>query len=378
MLEGAFLSALVVLVFWSPLHGNLGLGDFTDFRFHTGLAAEQMRTGALNTGYFLFHWMVIAASFVTPTLEQAGIYVVLASRVLTGLIVLWFFALKPGDIRSMLAVCTLVVGAMIVTPITVFTTTAHNTYFGYIAINTHHNPTTEVLRPLALASFIALGTWLSDERRRSALWLFGGLTALSVIAKPSYALCLYPALLLFLLPGTHRIRRGAALAAALLPTVIVQVVQFNMYYGQGSDSRIEFAPFALLNDPLPVLAAKLAASIAFPATVTWLFPREARSDTHLKFAWRLALAGLLLQLVLAETGPRLLHGNFGWSSQIALFVLFVAALRVWARVLWRAEPADAATTRGLVAGALVLGLHLASGIIFLSLYWRGVGGLGWY
>jgi hypothetical protein len=267
---------------------------------------------------------------------------------------------------------------MIVTPITLFTTTLHNTYLGYFAINTHHNPTTEVLRPIALASFIALGAWLAAEQRRNQLWLFGGLTFLSVLAKPSYALCLYPALALFVpfaFPRGEWMRRGTALAAALAPTAIAHALQFHMYYGAGADSRIDFGFFAVLQEPLPVVVAKLAASLAFPAAVTWLFPREARSDVHLRFAWRLALAGLLLHIGFAETGPRLTHGNFGWSSQIALFLLFAAALRVWARVLSRAE---AASPGRLVASGMVLALHLASGIIFLSLYWRGLGGLGWY
>jgi hypothetical protein len=377
-LEGILLSVLVAALFWQPLQRNLELREYTDFLFHAGLAAEQLRTGALNTGYFLFHWAAIAASLVTGSMEQAAVLVVLASRVATALIVLWFFALKPAELAARLALWAIVIGAMIVTPITLFTTTVYNTYSGYIGINTHHNPTIEVLRPIALGSFIALGAWL-DRPRRHVLWLFGGLTALSVIAKPSYALCLYPALLFFVpfaFPPHERVRRGAALALALAPTVAVQIFQFYAYYGEASDSRIVFEPFAVLHEPAAVLLAKLAASIAFPAAVAWLFPREAGSDIYLRFGWRLLAAGLLLHVMLAESGPRMMHGNFGWSSQIALFLLFVAALRVWARVLFRAEPA--APTHRLVASTLVLALHLASGIIYLSLYWRGFGGRGWW
>lgn len=381
MPEATLVSALVVLVFWSALQRNLQLGDYTDILYHAELAAEQLRTGVVNTGYFLFHWSAIAISFLTGSMEQAAIYVVLASRVATALIILRFFGLQLSDIGSRLALCALVIGALIVTPITLFTTTVHNTYMGYIAINTHHNPTTEVLRPIALASFIALGAWLAAEdsaaRRRTLLWLFGGLTALSVIAKPSYALCIYPALLFFLpfeFPRSECTRRFAALAAALLPTVMIQIAQYHAYYGEAADSRIVFQPFAVLHEPIVVLLAKLAASVAFPVAVTWLFPREARSDMHLRFAWRLLLAGLLLHVALAESGPRMPHGNFGWGSQIALFLLFLAALRVWARVLFGSEP----KTHRLVASAIVLALHLASGFIYLSLYWRGLGGRGWW
>lgn len=367
-------------MFWWALQRNLELREYTDFLVHIELAAEQLRTGVVNTGYFLFHWSAIAASFVTGSMEQAAVYVVLAARVATALILLWYFGLQPGGFASRLAVCALVIGAMIVTPITLFTTTVYNTYLGYIAINTHHNPTTEVLRPIALASFIALGAWLATPdgaARRRLLWLFGALTALSVIAKPSYALCLYPALLFFVpfeFPRAEWTRRFAALALALAPTVMIQAAQYVAYYGEAADSRVVFAPFAVLHEPIAVLLAKLAASIAFPVAVVWLFPREARSDMHLRFAWRLLLAGLLLHVTLAESGPRLRHGNFGWGSQIALFLLFVAALRVWARALFDPQP----RTHRLVASAIVLALHLASGIIYLSLYWRGVGGRGWW
>jgi hypothetical protein len=378
LLEGIVLSVLVAAVFWQPLQRNLELREYTDFLYHAGLAAEQLRTGALNTGYFLFHWAAIAASFVAGSMEQAAVLVVLASRVATALIVLWFFGLATTGLAPRLAAWAIVIAAMVVTPITLFTITVYNTYSGYIGINTHHNPTTEVLRPLALGSFIALGAWF-DRPERRLLWLFGGLTALSVIAKPSYALCLYPALLFFVpfaFPPHERVRRGAALALALAPTVAIQVLQFYAYYGESSDSAIVFEPFAVLHEPIAVLVAKLAASIAFPLAVLWLFPREAGGDIYLRFGWRLLGAGLLLHVLLAESGPRMMHGNFGWSSQIALFLVFVAALRVWARVLFRAEPAP--PTYRLLASTLVLALHLASGIVYLSLYWRGFGGRGWW
>jgi hypothetical protein len=107
------------------------------------------------------------------------------------------------------------------------------------------------------------------------------------------------------------------------------------------------------------IARSLLASLAFPLAVAALWPRAAWRDPALRLAWGGTLVGLFISYFIAEAGDRLYDGNFLWTGQMAVFVLFVAA---------------AAFVRGNLAGrngllyaraaavAIVLLLHVQAGI----------------
>ena len=57
----------------------------------------------------------------------------------------------------------------------------------------------------------------------------------------------------------------------------------------------------------------------------WEPSTEARRDTMLNLAWLTFGFATLQTYLLAEAGPRFNDGNFAWSSQISLFVLFTVS-----------------------------------------------------
>ena len=47
----------------------------------------------------------------------------------------------------------------------------------------------------------------------------------------------------------------------------------------------------------------------------------------LSLAWLSFFFGCAYAYLLAESGPRAMHGNFWWSAQVSLFVLFFESVR---------------------------------------------------
>ena len=87
------------------------------------------------------------------------------------------------------------VALMLIAPITIFTWSQQNLYFGYIPAHVYHNPTQVALKPFALLFFVAALRVFSDRVRRAlfiALTFALGLCA--TLAKPSLSICLIPAL----------------------------------------------------------------------------------------------------------------------------------------------------------------------------------------
>jgi hypothetical protein len=78
-------------------------------------------------------------------------------------------------------------------------------------------------------------------------------------------------------------------------------------------------------------------------------------------AWGGAVVGLFVSYMLAETGPRLPDGNFLWTVQMAVFVLFLAAAR-FARTRLTLRGASSVTFGRLLAVGVVLAFHVEAGI----------------
>jgi hypothetical protein len=133
----------------------------------------------------------------------------------------------------------------------------------------------------------------------------------------------------------------------------------------GFQSGVIFAPLAVIRlyspvDPLTI-ARSLAASLAFPLAVTALWPRDAMRDVGMRIAWGGTLVGLFFSYFLAEGDGRLDHGNFLWTGQMAVFVLFVGAAAFVRARLQFASPSTIMFGRLLMVGVVLL-FHVESGL----------------
>jgi hypothetical protein len=358
-----FFSWVLTLRFTTP-------EPFQDFPFHNEVAAEMAAGAPLELPHPLYH--ILAAALAAATgfpVSWAGMAVAVLAQ--AGLAVVAFFALRAAAGGRVALPAVAALGLTVVAPLYWLTPASREFYFGYLFPNALHNPTIILLRPLALGLFLACAALLAGHdpgpARTTGLVL---LTVSCALAKPSYLICLLPALgLAWLLDGLPRDRRWSALlVGVLVPGALVAAAQawFTLTTDRMEPTTIAFAPLEVVflhtRRHVPLVAAKLALSIAFPLVVAAVFAREAARDGAVRVAWLAFLAGAFYAYGLAETGPRMMHGNFLWSGQAATAILFAASARfALARV-----PAGGRDERGarvrLAACAAAFALHVASGL----------------
>ena len=93
-------------------------------------------------------------------------------------------------------------------------------------------------------------------------------------------------------------------------------------------STIAFGVFVFIEYWIPVwrVPIQLLLSLAFPLVVYLLFFAQARKHLYLNLSWTVFFMSVFMFYCLYESGPRIGHGNFIWSSYVSVFVLMFASL----------------------------------------------------
>jgi uncharacterized membrane protein len=189
------------------------------------------------------------------------------------------------------------------------------------------------------------------------------ITLLATFAKPSFAICLLPAIGLlagYRLLKKQPINRRLLLLGFIVPSVVLLAWQFVETYGSPQESGILFYPFGVMAAYSDWLFIKFLLSILFPLLAAVLYWREAARDLRITLAWLAFLLSAFYTYFLAEGPPRTLDGNFLWSSEIALLVLFCVS------TLFLLERARL-PRRKVVGSGLAWLSHVAFGVMY---YWH--------
>jgi hypothetical protein len=239
-------------------------------------------------------------------------------------------------------------------------------YLGQVSPNVWHNPTGIFAMPFALLVFV-VGLHALETQRTGPMVALGAALVLSLLAKPNYVLAFAPCFAAAAGVGYFRAVRSGRLRlrdvllqllAAAGPPLAVLLYQFRSQYGtaDAGQGRVIWSPFlawSVFSRNIPV---SLLLSIAFPLTSTLLYARSAVRNPAVLLAWAAFAVAVAQYALLAESGDRVSHGNFGWGPVLANQVLFVACCDFLLR-----QPAS-----GLRRIAfLVLGAHAACGSITL-------------
>ena len=275
----------------------------------------------------------------------------------------WFGKLnrRGGDWLRALAAASLI----IVAPVLALVFADNGFYYGYIDLANYHNPTIQLLRPLALISFTF--AFRIFDKERTPGWMVGIsalFVVLSALAKPNYLLCILPAIVLLAI--LRRIRKQKLdwrllLFGFVIPGIVVLIVQWALVYGitGTSETRIEWNPFieATFSKYLPW---KFLLSILLPLAATGLLFKKIIRDPYVQLGWIGFAAGAGMFYLFSEGGKHMLAGNFRWGAQVMLFLLFAASVRFCLKyfteektVLWK---------RLVVWGVYLL--HVASGLVY--------------
>ncbi|MGE0455617.1 MAG: hypothetical protein AB7O37_14060 [Vicinamibacteria bacterium] len=335
----------------------------TDYRWHGRAAAELASGEGLATPHFLFQALLVALHQLSPGRDwtQSALDLTVLCQVALALLIAsqlegsWPQAI---DARAAVIVSGLALALLVAGPVNLASWGERNLYLGYLSPSTQHNPTATLLRPLALAVWAraCLPLFAAGPRPARATLADATLSLLSVLAKPSQAIALLPALVP--LTALRRVRRQAVqprplLIGFVLPLLAVLGWQYVVLVGGGAG--VEWAPLRVVSLFPGTKLARLLLSLSFPLCVVVLRWSAVRRDGGLILAWLSFGVGVVWVHGFAESGERVTNANLLWTGQVTLFVLFVASVRLLVR-----EP-DASRWR-TVPCWLAFGLHLAGGL----------------
>lgn len=350
-----------------------------DHKWHQDYAARWFTEGILDPPipHVGYHILLMALKTLLPHADwrwlgmgtMLTVYAILC-------ILVYCYLLRAFQMQSWCTrfLCSgLTVLLLYLAPINILTLGGENLYFGYIAPTSYHNPTSILLKPIAVLQFLLALYMLTN--RGGSLWMVGVASALSAVGafvKPNYALALLPALAFFTLWRIVR-RQPVAWYPILLGFGIVNAVILLLQYTVLTESRgqIYFAPLESIHFGEPsnlAIALKLPLSTAFPALVSLTNWKAARRSLPLGFAW-LTFFVSLLHFYLFNEPEYPYAGNFWWGAQLCLFILFMVSLRFWlSQLRWNTLAAQVQSLPSLTFGGLSLFLHAVCGLLWWGLH----------
>ena len=321
---------------------------------------EALGHGRLLVPHPVFHFLAAAVSKLSTT--GIGVIVVIA-LFQAWLALLVFQAFAKAASPAVAAVASLAIALS--APIDVFT--FPNLFFGYFATTTYHNPTIITLKPLALLLFgMAFDHVLQGKGELSwgnRLRLMA-VALVATLAKPSFSIVLLPAMLAFFLLQHRTVEKRRFVVGALcigLPVAAVLCWQSFFLFGQPGDG-IQWSPLLVARESEhdgARMVLKVVASLAFPLAVLAANRARAFEDRRLVFAWLCFLVASSYYFLLAEKGPRALHGNFGWGVLVSLFFVFL-----FSAVLVVGDGARPWRSPRRSLPLVLLGLHAGCGVLW--------------
>lgn len=353
------LSALLSFFVFGPLLRRIVYEPFGDHATHMHFASEFFKPSAKRSGHFLYHLLTASLEKAFPVLNllDTGFLVSWGAMAGTLVALCWFLTRRSSPDTRPVRTAAIAFSLLLVWPVNLVTLPNMNIYAGYVAPNTFHNPTILMLKPIAVLLFGLLALSLErpvSRRRQAALAL---LTILSALAKPNLLVVLLPSVVAWSLFRHRWTNHRVVYLGVVVPGIVVLGWQYVHVFGNSSGG-IVFAPLLVMRHFSDHLFLKWIASILFPAAVALLFFRRTRQSTAAMLAWLIFAVACLLAYGFAESGPRLWHGNLGWGTQIALFLLMAASVEV----LLDPSERDSERVKKTVCWG-IYGLHLACGVI---------------
>ncbi len=357
----------------------------TDIQLHVGMLQNALRgQGSVPTNFGFYAVVRIASGFS----ERPGYLLAAAIGVIGlawgGLVAASGYAgadllerrlvgeevaaSLPGPLLALLAAT----GSCLVFPLPA---SFEGWYLGLLPPNVYHNSTIICALPFNVLAFWLGVKQLAVIRRPAALTddvVLALVLVIGAIFKPSYAFAFIPAYaVLFMRQFGLRLPVLGRLAVALLPVLLVIAGQL-LWTRQHPHDTLYGASNLALGWPAgwrtfvpgfgPArVAACAASSLLVPVAAYALRPAWLRRRPH-QLALGSLLAGLLLFLLVHETGLRARHGNFIWQVVAASHVLhWVILLEGLAWV-----PTDPAESRRKKLLLGLLAIEVLSGAVYLA------------
>ena len=364
----ATLILLVVLVFTPIIYSMVVLVPNSDYPSHIEWAKLMKETGIASVpADVLAHsgWQLLVIAFQTIThgsYPLAGVMATMVGILLTALVL--FHWIRPALLKQGISLwwgVGIATALNLVAPVFLVAWLDHRFYLGYLGMITYHNPTIILLRPFALLQFfIAFRCFQEENSKWSQVGLAAGISLLSTFIKPVFAICILPAmglLTILRMIKKQKVNWRLLCLGLILPTVVTLTWQYLLTYAPGKSGGIIFAPFEVMRLSSDRLLIKFLLSLVFPLSVAVIYPRKARLDIRLMLGWLTFLTSLVFTYFIAESGEFFSSGNFAWTAEICLFILFCTS------TLFFIEQLRSNRLKGWLLKFIWI-LHVISGVIY--------------
>jgi hypothetical protein len=308
---------------------------YADIPLHMGVYRDWIAGDPSARAYSMFYVLLRGLEAVTPASWPLSVPVifmlvcaVIAKFGLSSFILSRAWASRPAIPPYLAALAALLL--CLVAPLPATRTYFHLT-LGFLPANVWHNSTTMLLMPMAVLQFFLSYRLLEGLRAGRWSWTCAAwvliVTALSLLAKPSYWMVFAVAFPVFALIQLGLSRGFLLSVGVVLLTTALAAVLFKYIFSGAAEGSVQIAPFQVWRNSNSHIGLAIIASLLFPLALLALSGSSARRDPMLRYAWLGSLIGAAIYALFIETGPRAMHGNFSWQNVPCSFILFLVSLR---------------------------------------------------
>ena len=332
------------MVFGYGFASFLRVQAVADLDIHIAYAQRLHSFADLTSPHFLFQVLLNGIHTLGVSYETAAAW--LLGVCYGGMAILIGREIEHrGVVLGPLRIVMLVMAVLIASHVFLPTMSQRNWYFGYFVPIAYHNPTQQLNKLFALwIYFVYRSQFLSAQPARPSLIpVLAVLCVLSALSKPSFLIAFIPVAAAYALSDLvrHRWRQALVCLAGIgVPSALILAWQARLAYGAETGALVAFAPFVVFDAGQTLY--KLPASLAFPLVVAAAAWWTRTSDAGIRFIWMLTALALFVTLGLVETGDRMMQGNFAWTGQTAVFLVYVESMLflltqprlAWVRSAW--------------------------------------------
>ncbi len=249
---------------------------------------------------------------------------------------------------------------------------------GMLNFNVYHNPTYIMMKPFAIFSvwfFLRLMNKYTEKGIKVSEWfIFSGLMLLTTLFKPNFMIGFSVSMLCVLIFDFIRHRgkiflRCVALGTTVFPSLAVMLYQQITLFGADTDSKMQIGFMVGLRAMAYHPGFKILLSMVFPIVILAFVFKDLLKDRKYTFGWLHMIINLGITCFVYETGHRLSHGNFLWSSFFAIGILFIVSIAKYVEIARERRIGALALSSG------VLGVHVFSWMNYVGVLIQG--GLGY-
>lgn len=246
-------------------------------------------------------------------------------------------------------------------------------YAGTWSPNVWHNPTTNMVKPFAIAAFLLIIKLIEEQRvDKKDYCILSVVLILSVIAKPSFIQGIVPALVIVVIIDIIsmkkiRFNKWIPLAATFVPASAIMLFQLwiTFYSNNTVSEGIGIEYMRVLKRYISNEWIALIACIAFPLYILLSERKNIKHNYKLILVMSYLVTTWCEMAFLYEKGIREGDANFAWGYILSIFAAWVVCTATYVENIY----AQKYTSGKMKIGLGLFSMHMLFGIwYFISIF----------